>query len=212
MAHMPDDDGAYDYGYALAEHPEYGVDAQLQPHTHPDHVQGAGEERAPPGPPEHHSMMTHGVRNDVYAAPMAAGPPARAQGAPMTHGVPMHTQAVGEVVPTGRHNLGASLLAVGVGGAVGGRYGGWAGAGAGVLFAGAALNALRAFSAYKDGSEAGDKEGRVSALYSIVGAGGGALLWSKYATKRMAHNPGSSRRAPPESPFGDPCGIRPVGP
>lgn len=193
-----------DYGFGDADYPEYGVSAQLEPDMDPDFVGGGAEEPAP-GPPEHHSMMTHGVQNDVYAAPLPQGPP------PMPAGVPMHAQAVGQTPGGGTNSLGVSLLAVGVGGAVGGKYGGWAGAGAGVLFAGAAINAVRALKSYRTGSEAGDKEGRVSALYTLVGAGGGALLWTKYAEPRMTRNPGGDDDEE-ETDFGILCGIRPVGP
>jgi hypothetical protein len=207
MADMDDDFAAFDDGGGLpAAYPEYGVSPQLEPVQHPDYVGGAGEAQAPLGPPEHHSMMTHGVQNDVYAAAMPQRPRPPAPGE-----MPFNAQAVGQA-PSGAGTLGASLLAVTIGGVAGGKYGGWAGAGAGVLFAGAAINAYRAMKSYKDGSDAGDKEGRVSALYTLVGAGGGAFLWTKYADKkRMARNPDDDVEMP-ETDFGEPCGIRPVGP
>ena len=180
--------------------PEYGVAPALVPAPQ---QQPRGAAEAPePGPPEHGSIMTQGPINDVYGpAPMT--PPA-----PAPHGMPMHAQAVGAMPQAGGSKLaliGAAVLAAGY---VGHRYGGWAGAGAGVLGAGAAINAVRALRGYRDGTDAGKKEGRVSAFYSLVGAGAGAVVWHRYADKQpLRKNP--TRET---DPFGSPCDIRPVGP
>lgn len=207
---MVQDHGDYDYeslpegDFDYAQGPEYGASPDLVPTPGEEYVTGGGE--APePGPLEHQSMMTHGVQNDVYAAPMPQRP------RPPQHAMPMHAQAVGQAPSDGTNSLGASLLAVGVGGALGGKYGGWAGAGAGILFAGAAINALRAVKGYKGGSDEGNKEGRVSAFYTLVGAGAGGLLWYKYADKKkMTRNPADD--TDDDNDFEMPCGIRPVGP
>lgn len=188
----------------------------LAPVTPPGAVRGRGE--APQqGPPEHSSYQAPGPTHDVY------GPGPVPLPMPTPQHPPYNAQAVGQVPSASKSHLGLTLLALATGTAVGAKMGGVAGAGAGALGAGATVNAVRAMSAFKRGTEAGDKEGRVSTLYALVGGAGAGLLWFKYADP-----PDESKRKrklvrnPVQDPDGDddygmserptPCDIRPVGP
>lgn len=171
-------------------------------------------EAPPPGPAEHPSYQAPAPQYDVYGPAMAPAPPR-----PGYQPAPYNAQAIG-AMPEGKSRLGLILLALAGAAAVGAKMGGPAGAGAGALGAGAAVNAVRALSHFKRGTEAGDKEGRVSAVYALVGAAGAGLLWFKYVEP-----PSGTKRRPkllanpePDDDYGmaperdTPCDIRPVGP
>jgi hypothetical protein len=93
-----------------------------------------------------------------------------------------------------RMAVGVSVVAVGAGAAVGYTYGGIYGAFAGALFGGATVNAYRAYANVVKGTDAGDKEAKVSGTYAVVTAALGGFLWYKLVEKdksKMMANPGS---------------------
>jgi hypothetical protein len=113
---------------------------------------------------------------------------------------PYYTQAIGQEQPSSKSMLGMALVTVAAGAAIGGRLGGWPGAGAGVLMGGGAVNAVRAFRAYRSDDS---REGHLSSFYALVGLGAGGFVAYRYGRpKTMRSNPKATSR----------CDIRPVGP
>ena len=192
------------------------------PQSSPEH--GVVPELAPnlPAGRETHHLGARRPIHDVYAAPMPQMPAMPAPQYPW----PVHTEAVGGFehggmghAPLGHdesngHSLALSIVLVGAGAAVGAKYGGLPGAGAGVLAGGALANTWRALSHFKLGSEAGDKEGRVSAVYALLGAAAGGLIWWRYVEtpKAMYRNPDDDDDADALGFDEMPCRIRPAGP
>lgn len=167
------------YGPGAPAGPEHGVYPPLR--ALPDAAAHAGRQPAVRnGPVEHPSYEPHRPIHDVYAAPM---PMPRRRPMP---GVPEHQQAVGADGSSSSGSLGLTILALAVGVGVGAKNAGLPGAAAGGLLAGSAVNAVRSFRAYRQGTEAGNKEGRVAAFYGLLGAVGGGWLWVKYGPKRSA--------------------------
>jgi hypothetical protein len=183
----------------------------MQPQQH-EHYAPSTEPKAP-GPPEHLVYGANQPIRDVYDAPVPQMP-----ALPPPGPAPMYGQAIGEIPQEGAHTLGLSLLAIAGGIAVGAKTGGLPGAAAGSLFAGAAVNALRAVAYFKEGTDEDDREGRVSALYGVIGAVGGGVLWSRYVQggDTFAENPDEDVLLEEEEDVevipNTPCGIRPAGP
>lgn len=106
-----------------------------------------------------------------------------------------------------RHTLGMSVLAFGVGAALGYHFGGGGGAAAGALWGGALVNAYRAITSVASGTEEDDREAAVSATWALVNAAAGGYVWYKLASKDESSQP------PPQTvEAGQDCPIRPVGP
>lgn len=195
--------------------PEYGAAPPLTEGTSPDAaVSTSAQPRVQGSPREQLEYRAAVPVHDVYAPPPVPSPRVGPPPMPVMQPgyAPMHAQAVGRIEHEQAHTLGLSFLAVAAGIAAGAYYGGLPGAAAGSLFGGTAVNALRAFSYFKEGTDEGDKEGRISATYGVVAAAGGGLLWWRYVHggERYVANP------PDEVDFDTardtPCGIRPVGP
>lgn len=146
-----------------------------------DVVGPAQQTGAEPWRPEKH---TPGRGLDY--APMAM-PPMAAPGMPDVGAPPMMTgifdDSMGDIEHEPAHTLGLSVLAVAVGAVAGVRYGGLYGGVAGSLFAGAAVNAYRAFVHFKEGTEESDQEAKISGTYAVGAAVLGAVLWTKLASK-----------------------------
>lgn len=189
------------YAPALPAGPEYGSAPPLRSFDIPGATTGAHP--ATPGPAEHHGYEAPTAVFDVYAPTPA---PMRPRRPPP---LPTHAQAVGAAEPTPSSHLGLSLLALAMGIGIGAKRGGLAGAAGGALIAGAAVNGYQAFSSYRLGTPAGDKEGAVSALYALVGAVGGGWLWMKYVRgkERFTENPDPTEDAWSSGR----CGIRRAG-
>lgn len=120
----------------------------------------------------------------------------------------LETQAVGVMNHEGSHMLGLSVLTFAVGAAAGTYYSRSAYGGiAGSLFAGAALNAYRAFHYYQTATEEDDEEAKISGTYAVAAAGLGAFIWHKFVEpKRATPNKGDYEENT------EACNIRPVGP
>lgn len=166
--------------------PERGAVVPLHAHNPPDYPQTAGQPVVRGGPPEHASFAAQQPNVDVYGAP----PPMPRPGPPPGHDPygppPYNSQAVaGFPSPVPKSGLAATLLTVGIAAAVGGKMAGVAGAGAGVLFGGAVVNSVRAARAYLQGTDEGDREGRIAATYATVGFGAGGYIGYKYAYPRF---------------------------
>lgn len=141
-------------------------------------------------------------------------------GAPPTDGIFGRSAGVGLIEHEQAHTLGFSFLAVAVGAVAGVKYGGMYGGIAGSLFAGAIVNAYRAFSYYKEGNEASDSEAKVSGTYAVAAAVAGAVMWTKLASKSTAYQRNfdvdeddedeDDEQTVTTNPTG--CDIRPVGP
>jgi hypothetical protein len=164
--------------------PERGAAVPMHAQAPPEYVHTGAQPPVPGGPPEYPTYAAHRPTVDVYAAPQPMPRPGPPPGMDPYGPPPYNSQAVGAIpspVPTGKGGLAATLLTLGVGAAVGGKMGGVAGAGAGVLLGGAVVNTVRAMRAYLQGTEAGDREGRIAATYATVGFGAGGYLGYKYA-------------------------------
>jgi hypothetical protein len=123
-------------------------------------------------------------------------------------------QPVGEMAQESSHLLGLSMLAVAAGAALGIRYGGLYGGIAGGLVGGAGVNAFRALHYYKEGSDEGDKEARVSATYAALATALSGYLLVRHVEPREEATPnpeGGEPDVPVVEPSG-PCAIRAVGP
>jgi hypothetical protein len=128
--------------------------------------------------------------------------------------MPAPYEAVGDVSPppeaSTSHMLGLATVAVAVGAAVGLNYGGPFGGLAGSILGGAAVNAYRAVAFYRQGTQEGDHEAKVSGAYAVLAAAGGG-----YLAYRMSTSSPPRRRNP--SPTDDdegettPCRPRRVG-
>ncbi len=160
--------------------------------------------------------------------PMAA-PPMAAPGMPDIGAPPMldgggilAADGMGALDQENAHMLGLSVVTVAIGAVLGTKYGGLYGGIAGSLFAGAAINAYRALSYYKQGDEESDKEAKVSGTYAVGAAAIGAVLWTKLASKSGAYERNfdggyddDDDDDEPEPVTANPatsCDIRPVGP
>jgi hypothetical protein len=89
------------------------------------------------------------------------------------------------------HTLGLAILASGVGGAVGAKYGGLFGGAAGVLYGGALTNLIRAARSVVRGTPEADKEAAISATWAVISAGIATYIWVKSPGMKMrsARNP-----------------------
>ncbi len=92
-----------------------------------------------------------------------------------------------DVAPSGSNMLGVSLLLIGAGAAVGGTYGGLIGAGAGMLIAGAAVNAVRAVKNVTQGTPEADREAAISGTFAVAGAG--LAFYLLYRSRKDAATP-----------------------
>jgi hypothetical protein len=91
------------------------------------------------------------------------------------------------LVPENGHTLGLALLLVGVGSAIGVRYGGVFGGVAGAVYGGSTVNAIRAGRAVVQGTPEADKEAMVSATYAVIGAGFATwLVWKSTQRKKAS--------------------------
>lgn len=110
------------------------------------------------------------------------------------------------------HMLGASTLIVGAGSLLGAHFGGIYGGIAGALFAGSAINGLRAGHALLQ-SPPQKKEALVSGIYGgLAVLMGGFILWKldkRKTGQRWSGNPKAPRRAQSNSRRN--CDIRPIG-
>lgn len=112
------------------------------------------------------------------------------------------------------HTLGMSVIAVVAGAVVGVKYGGLYGGIAGSLLGGAAVNAFRAVSRLRDGTDESDKEAKISGTYAVVAGTAAAVIWTKLVNRPYTTNRGA-RRTRSTTDFSEnhtSCGIRPVGP
>lgn len=82
-------------------------------------------------------------------------------------------------------SLGLTLLAVGLGAAVGVVYGGAMGGVAGGLYGGAIVNGARAINRAMNGDQTDDKEALISGTCSVVGAGIATYLVYRIANKEQ---------------------------
>jgi hypothetical protein len=89
-------------------------------------------------------------------------------------------------IPENGHTLGLALLLVGVGGAIGVKYGGLFGGAAGTVYGGSAVNAIRAARAVMQGTPEADREALVSASYAVVGIGFATWLVWKTGNRKAA--------------------------
>jgi len=182
-----------------------------------------------PGPsfdsamPEHPGAEVPGPQGLDFAPSVAASPHPQGFQQPDLFSPPDHASLVG-VGQMGQTNgvrrpnsLGLTVVALAVGAVVGVKYGGAYGGVAGSLFAGSAINALRAFQHLKQGTDDGDKEARVSGTYAVGSSAIAAVIWHQLVDKssgRMVSNSSSARqydRLLPSS-TANPCAIRAVGP
>ena len=113
------------------------------------------------------------------------------------------------------NTLGLSILGMAAGALIGSYYGGVFGGIAGSLFFGSGINAVKAFSAYKQGTPDAEKEAKVSGTYAVAAGALGGLVWYKLVSRD--HQPGWRTAAKPNRrrsyDYDDnPCDIRLVGP
>jgi len=216
-----------------SRHPEQGARPQLEVVDDMMFVDTAGEPPVPGGPPEHHSMRVRQPTVDVYGPgpgarpPSPHGPPPRPMPGPGGPPPPYHSQAIGATPGHpppqramgqsggGNGMLGLSLLTLTLGTAIGAKYKGIAGAAAGGLAAGGAMNLLRASQQYMRGTPQADKEGRVSATYGVIGAAGAGLIAYRYIFDqgKRGGDPDAFKPNPEDDvDDGNDCDIRPVGP
>lgn len=150
-------------------------------------------------------------------AQLAAGPsPAPFQGsiqqrslAPMNYPQLQPPTAMGEAPSTQSHMLGAVTVFVGLGALVGMRLGGGYGAGAGMLFGGALVNAYRAIKSSMQGTPADDKEAYVSGTFALVSTGvGGYVVWKLMSGDTPLRINPSGQGCSPNGRRR--CGIRPA--
>jgi hypothetical protein len=112
------------------------------------------------------------------ALPLPPPPPGAVQPAAAAHGL-------GAAVPENGHTLGLALLLVGVGSAIGVKYGGLFGGTAGAVYGGSAVNAIRAARSVTLGTPDADKEAMVSATYAVIGASFATwLIWKSSQRKK----------------------------
>jgi hypothetical protein len=91
------------------------------------------------------------------------------------------------LVPENGHTLGLALLLVGVGSAIGVKYGGVFGGVAGAVYGGSTVNGIRAARAVVQGTPEADKEAMVSATYAVIGAGFATwLVWKSTQRKKAS--------------------------
>jgi hypothetical protein len=135
---------------------------------------------------------------------------------PSVYGSPVRLPVTVPLVATGAwdhqsgHTLGISVLATGLGTTIGALYGGLGGGIAGALAAGSAVNLLRAYKFYGQGTEEGTKEAMVSLTYAILVAASSGFVWWKFGGRgRMVRNPDDVRVAEDTQAI---CSIRKVGP
>lgn len=177
------------------------VDGSLGNPSAPKRGLDFGPMQQPMAPP----MAAPGMP-DIGAPPMIGG---GGIFAPDSMGVIEHEMA---------HTLGLSVIGVAIGATLGVKYGGLYGGIAGSLFAGAVVNAYRAFSHYKEGTEEDDAEAKVSGTYAVGAAAIGAVLWTKLASQSATYERNFDYEDDdddePERVTGNPadCDIRPVGP
>jgi hypothetical protein len=125
------------------------------------------------------------LRNTVTmpVLPLPAPPP----GMPSSGAAPAPTSGLGAtVISENGHTLGLALLLVGVGGAIGVKYGGLFGGSAGAVYGGSAVNAIRAARAVMQGTPEADREALVSASYAVVGIGFATWLVWKTGDRKAA--------------------------
>lgn len=202
--------------------------------------QARGSDFGPPGfdmsgpPPPFLSMSPAPMPMPISAAPpRGTGPmnPPYFVG-PEMYGPDGYPIMPGSMAPMGAmpqeygHMLGLSLIGVALGAAVGTYYGGVYGGLAGSLFGGAALNAYRAFSYFKEGTEDADKEAKVSGTYALGASALGAVIWHQLVHQKGIKGARANRKKEEDdSDDGDDagdeddyvdnsekCPIRPVGP
>jgi hypothetical protein len=113
-------------------------------------------------------------------------PPAPPGIAPEPGTAPVHGLGA-NLVPENGHTLGLALLLVGVGSAIGVKYGGVFGGVAGAVYGGSTVNAIRAGRAVVQGTPEADKEAMVSATYAVIGAGFATwLVWKSTQRKKAS--------------------------
>lgn len=164
--------------------------------------------RGQPPPPHSHLPPPSGAAALPLGAgaPMTAYPPRPAMPFPRQLGQPVG----GEQDAFTGHMLGASTVMVGAGSLLGAHFGGLYGGIAGALFAGSALNTLRAANAAMKGDPAADKEARISGVYAAIAAAmGGFILWKFRGRSPMKRNPSGRKTTRNERRD---CNIRPIGP
>lgn len=93
---------------------------------------------------------------------------------------PMPTQPMRASIPLENgHTLGLSVLAVGIGSALGLTYAGLFGGVGGGLAGGGAVNLLRAYKHFVKGTPADDKEATISATYGVLSVAASIYLFYK---------------------------------
>jgi hypothetical protein len=128
-----------------------------------------------PGAAAEHPAPLVDLRNSSPLAPPGALPPAAPAAVSGALGV---VPATGPVPAENGHTLGLALLLVGIGSAVGVKYGGLFGGAAGAMYGGSAVNAIRAARCVIQGTPQADKEAAVSATYAVLGAAVASyLVW-----------------------------------
>lgn len=144
------------------------------------------------GPPAREDMLAEQefpaqkmASGDYSSAPTIVRAPDPPMDLPPVMGMPPMLPAVGHIPPEHAHTLGVSVVSVAVGTVLGARYGGIYGGLAGGLFAGAAVNAYRAMTHFKQGSAESDREAKVSGTYAVGAAAIGAVIWAKLAKGPM---------------------------
>jgi hypothetical protein len=193
--------GIFDTVTGPAAQPRHDVDSPLGNPSAPKRGLDFGPMQQPMPPP-----MAAPHMPDIGAPPMMNG---GGIFAPDSMGVIEHEMA---------HTLGLSVISVAVGATLGVKYGGLYGGIAGSLFAGAVVNAYRAFSHYKEGTEEDDAEAKVSGTYAVGAAAIGAVLWTKLASKSAAYernyddDDDDDDDEPKRVAANPDCDIRPVGP
>jgi hypothetical protein len=160
-----------------------------------------------------------------FSPPQSMAPPMAAPGMPdigppVTAGI-FGPPSMGVIEHETAHTLGLSVISVAMAAVLGVKYGGLYGGIAGSLFAGAAVNAYRAFSYYKEGDEESDAEAKVSGTYAVGAAVIGAVLWTKLASKSLTYERNFEMDDDDDDDDDDDtvvanpaagCDIRPVGP
>lgn len=223
----------YEGGGIFASHtPGPALDAEGSPED-----QARGSDFGPPGfdmsapPPPFLPVSPASVPMPISAAPPRGQGP---QNPPYFVGPEMYwgqyspqmleqMSSMGAMPQEHGHMLGLSLIGVALGAAVGTYYGGVYGGLAGSLFGGAALNAYRAFSYFKEGTEEADKEAKVSGTYALGASALGAVIWHQLVYGEGAKGARANRKtdaddgddAGDEDDYADnpeQCPIRPVGP